>query len=104
MISSASTTTAGRRFCDGINRIARRNQWYSPARCSLSVTGRRFSEKAKEETADKSSKESKITWSRGYLGAHSNTEPPDVIFLGVTIVVIGAGFYAWFVDPPRKSE
>lgn len=46
---------------------------------------------------------SKITWMRGYLGAHSNTDPPDAVFLGVAAVVTGAGFYAWFIEPPTSE-
>lgn len=45
-------------------------------------------------------KESKITWMRGYLGAHSNTDPPNAMFIGVAAIVTGAGFYAWFIEPP----
>lgn len=49
-------------------------------------------------------RESKITWIRGYLGAHSNTDPPDAMFLGVAAIVAGAGFYAWFIEPPERSK
>lgn len=47
--------------------------------------------------------DSKITWMRGYLGAHSNTDPPDATFLGIAALVTGAGFYAWFIDPPTPA-
>ena len=46
----------------------------------------------------------KISWLRGYVGAHSNTDPPDAKFLGVAAIVLGAGFYAWFVEPPVQKE
>lgn len=46
----------------------------------------------------------KISWLRGYLGAHSNTDPPDAKFLAVAAIVLGAGFYAWFVEPPKRKE
>jgi hypothetical protein len=31
------------------------------------------------------------------------TEPPDAKFLAVAVVVLSAGYYAWFVDPPKKK-
>lgn len=55
------------------------------------------------DVSTKNSMDSKITWMRGYLGAHSNTDPPDVIFLSVAALVTGAGFYAWFIEPPSSD-
>lgn len=46
----------------------------------------------------------KISWLRGYVGAHSNTDPPDAKFLGVAAIVLGAGVYAWFVEPPVQKK
>lgn len=51
-----------------------------------------------------SSSTTKMSWLRGYLGAHSNTDPPDAKFLGVAAIVLGAGFYAWFLEPPVRKE
>ena len=31
------------------------------------------------------------------------TEPPDPLFLAVPAVVCGAGYYAWFVQPPTAQ-
>ena len=31
------------------------------------------------------------------------TEPPDAKFLAVALVVLSAGYYAWFIDPPKKK-
>ena len=32
------------------------------------------------------------------------TERPDATFLGVAAIVCGAGYYAWFVEPPKASD
>ena len=32
------------------------------------------------------------------------TEVPDAKFLAIAAVVGVAGYYAWFVDPPRRRE
>jgi hypothetical protein len=32
------------------------------------------------------------------------TDPPDAKFLAIAAVVGAAGFYAWFVDPPRQQD
>ena len=59
----------------------------------------------KEMPKDESStKKTQISWMRGYLGAHSNTDPPDATFIAVATIVTGAGYYAWFIDPPTPNQ
>lgn len=41
--------------------------------------------------------------SRGFLGVNANTDPPDAKFMAVAGIVGAAGFYAWFVDPPKEK-
>jgi hypothetical protein len=31
------------------------------------------------------------------------TDPPDAKFMAVAAVVTAAGYYAWFIDPPKKK-
>mmetsp|Transcript_16669 Transcript_16669/g.30325 ORF Transcript_16669/g.30325 Transcript_16669/m.30325 type:complete len:113 (-) Transcript_16669:525-863(-) len=40
---------------------------------------------------------------RGFLGVNANTDPPDATFMAVAGVVCVAGFYAWFIDPPKRK-
>jgi hypothetical protein len=40
---------------------------------------------------------------RGFLGVNANTDPPDATFMAVAGVVGVAGFYAWFIDPPKRK-
>ena len=67
---------------------------------------RRFAAQAPKEAPkdDTSAKKSQVSWIRGYLGAHSNTDPPDAMFVGVATIVAGAGFYAWVIDPPAPNR
>jgi len=32
------------------------------------------------------------------------TEPPDAKFLAIASLVCAAGYYAWFIDPPKKQQ
>mmetsp|Transcript_20294 Transcript_20294/g.49758 ORF Transcript_20294/g.49758 Transcript_20294/m.49758 type:complete len:89 (-) Transcript_20294:2904-3170(-) len=82
---------AGRNSVSKIGRVATRNSWFQVARKATTKT-----EPAKEEA------KSKMTWSRGYLGVGSDTKPPDATFMAVASVVLGAGFYSWFIDPPKE--
>ncbi|CAJ1933806.1 unnamed protein product [Cylindrotheca closterium] len=80
---------AGRNSISKIGRIAARNSWFEAARKVTTKT-------------DRAKTKSKMTWSRGYLGVGSDTKAPDATFVAVASVVLGAGFYAWFIDPPKE--
>ena len=32
------------------------------------------------------------------------TEPPDATFLAVAALICGAGYYAWFIEPPHAKQ
>eukprot|EP00545_Synedropsis_sp_CCMP1620_P001990 CAMPEP_0119015234 /NCGR_PEP_ID=MMETSP1176-20130426/10657_1 /TAXON_ID=265551 /ORGANISM="Synedropsis recta cf, Strain CCMP1620" /LENGTH=99 /DNA_ID=CAMNT_0006968511 /DNA_START=154 /DNA_END=453 /DNA_ORIENTATION=+ len=42
-------------------------------------------------------------WLKRMAPPKGGTEIPDAKFLAVAAVVTGAGFYAWFIDPPPPS-
>lgn len=67
-------------------------------------TNDKFDTGSSGETQPNTLSNNKISWLRGYLGAHSNTDPPDAKFLGVAAIVLGAGYYAWFIEPPVRKE
>mmetsp|Transcript_26311 Transcript_26311/g.40764 ORF Transcript_26311/g.40764 Transcript_26311/m.40764 type:complete len:120 (+) Transcript_26311:175-534(+) len=43
-------------------------------------------------------------WLKRMAPPKGGTDPPDAKFLAVAAVVCGAGFYAWFIDPPKRAE
>lgn len=61
------------------------------------------SEKAAESVRSTKEPEAK-GWLKRMAPPRGGTDPPDAKFLAVAAVVCGAGFYAWFIDPPKPSE
>jgi hypothetical protein len=43
-------------------------------------------------------------WLKRMEPPKGGTEPPDAKFLAVASVVTLAGFYAWFIDAPKRKE
>jgi hypothetical protein len=104
MAMQGNLTALGRRY---LARSQARASIFVVARSTSSSSSKEAKPKSDEVTKaaeDQAAAKSKITWMRGYVGAHSNTDPPDAKFLAVATVVFGAGFYAWFIEPPEKAH
>jgi len=56
--------------------------------------------KTKEEGGDKKVKQAG-KWLMCMAPPRGGMEFPDTTFLVVAAIVCGAGYYAWFIDPPR---
>ena len=64
---------------------------------------RRFTVNNSKSTTNDSTKKTKTGWLYRMAPPKGGTEPPDATFLAIALVVVGAGYYAWFVEPPPKK-
>ena len=74
-------------------------------RVAISTTTSPRAARMMTTTTTTGEKEKKAGWFLTRMAPKGHgTEPPDAKFLFIAAIVCGAGYYAWFIEPPVKKE